>query len=319
MASPVAVVTDSTACLPEDLVARHGITVVPLHVMVDGKALAEGVDVSGAEVAEALRAFRPVTTSRPSPQAFVETYRRLREAGAEAVVSVHLSGELSGTVDAARIAARELAGDGGPIQVVDSRSLGMGLGYAVLAAATAAAAGAPADRVAELAARVALASSAYVYVDTLEYLRRGGRIGAAQAALGSALAVKPLLQLVDGRLERLERVRTASRALARLTEIVEAEVADRPVDLAVHHLAAEESAARVVRRLEQRLGDIRRLMLSEVGAVVGAHVGPGMVAVVVSPVTELSSESPVTDESAADVSPEAEGLGNEWHDAEPPN
>jgi len=292
MAPRVAVVTDSTACLPEDLAAGHGITVVPLHVMVDGKTLAEGVDVSGAEVAEALRALRPVTTSRPSPEAFAETYRRLKQDGAEAVVSVHLSGELSGTVDAARIAARDLAGEGIAVEVVDSRSLGMGLGYAVLAAASAAARGEPAQQVAELAARVALASSAYVYVDTLEYLRRGGRIGAAQAALGSALAVKPLLQLVDGRLERLERVRTSERALARLTEIVEAEAGDRPVDLAVHHLAAEEAAGRVVRRLEQKVKDIRRMMLSEVGAVVGAHVGPGMIAVVVSPVTEPASDEP---------------------------
>ncbi len=126
--------------------------------------------------------------------------------------------------------------------------------------------------------------SAWFYVDTLEYLRRGGRIGAAAAMLGSAMSVKPLLHVVDGRLEPLERVRTASRAMARLEELVVEECGSREVDLAVQHLAAPERAEQLADRLKQRVPRIRQLVVGEVGAVVGAHVGPGMLAAAVSPV-----------------------------------
>jgi DegV family protein with EDD domain len=284
MGSLVAVVTDSTACLPADLLAGRRITVVPLQVVIDGHSGAEGLEVSPEQVADALRAKRTVTTSRPSPQTFADAYRRLLAEGAAGIVSVHLSGELSGTVDAARTAAAEVTDPERPVQAVDSRSLGMGLGYAVLAADEAAREGRPADQVAEVAARVGMSAAGYFYVDTLEYLRRGGRISGAQAALGSALAVKPLLQLVDGRLERLDRVRTASRALARLEEIVRAEAGDRTVNLAVHHLAAAAPAELLAGRLRDRLPAVRQVVVNEVGAAVGAHVGPGMIAVVVSPV-----------------------------------
>ncbi len=283
MAQGVAVVTDSTAYLPAGLVEMHRMTVVPLQVVVGGRSLAEGVEVTSAEVAEALRTWRPVTTSRPSPQTFAETYRALVGGGATAVVSVHLSGELSGTADAARVAAREVAADGIEVEVVDSRSMGMGLGYTALAAARAAADGRSAREAAQAAARTGLASSLWLYVDTLEYLRRGGRIGSAAAMLGSALAVKPLLHLVDGRLEPLERVRTSSRALSRLEELVADEAADRAVDVAVQHLAAPDRAEEVAGRLRARLSNLRTLHVGEVGAVVGAHVGPGMLGVVVAP------------------------------------
>lgn len=284
MGSRVAVVTDSTACLPADLAGASGVQVVPLLVVMDGRSRTEGVEVTPGQVAEALRAMQPVSTSRPSPETFAERYRALLDGGAEAVLSVHLSGELSGTVDAARAAAAEVGTPERPVRVVDSRSLGMGLGYAVLAAADVLAAGGDLDGAARTAARVGMSAAGYFYVDTLEYLRRGGRIGGAQAALGSALAVKPLLQLVDGRLERLDRVRTASKALARLEEIVRSEAGTRPVDLAVHHMAAPNTAERLAGHLRERLPGARRLVVNEVGAAVGAHVGPGMIAVVICPV-----------------------------------
>jgi DegV family protein with EDD domain len=283
MPERVAVVTDSTSYLPPGLADEHGLTVVPLQVVVGGRSLSEGIEVTSAEIAEALSAGRTVTTSRPSPQAFVETYRRLVAAGAEGIVSVHLSADLSGTVDAARVAARQLTADGAQVEVVDSRLLAMGLGYAALAAADAAASGSnPAD-VAKVAARRSMATGVWLYVDTLEYLRRGGRIGAAAAWLGSALAVKPLLHLADGRIEPVERVRTTSRALARLEEIVAGEAGERPVDVAVQHLAAADRADELADRLNRRLPGIRRIVVNEVGAVVGAHVGPGMLGVVVAP------------------------------------
>jgi DegV family protein with EDD domain len=273
----VAVVTDSTSDLPEGLAERHRITVVPLQVATCR------VEVGSAEVAQALSAMQPVTTSRPSPVTFAETFRRLAGAGAGAIVSIHLSGELSGTVDAARVAAREVAADGVPVEVVDSRSLGLGLGFAALAVARAVAAGKGAQGSAEAGARCAYASSAWLYVDTLEYLRRGGRISPAAAMLGSALAVKPILHLVDGRLEVLERVRTASKALARLEELVVEGAGDRSVDVGVQHLAAADRAGALAERLRERVPRLGRLYVSEVGAVVGAHVGPGMIGVVIAP------------------------------------
>ena len=127
MSERVAVVTDSTASLSVEVAAEHAITVVPLQVVVSGRSLAEGIEVSSGQIAEELRSGRPVTTSRPSPQAFVDAYRALGQGGATGIVSVHLSADLSGTVDAARIAARQVTADGLPVEVVDSRLLGMGL------------------------------------------------------------------------------------------------------------------------------------------------------------------------------------------------
>jgi len=279
----VAVVTDSTAYLPVDLATGAGITVVPLQVVVGGRALAEGIEVTSAEIAAALRAGQNVTTSRPSPAEMAAVYRRLAGEGATGIVSVHLSADLSATVDGARVAARQVAPEKIAVKVVDSRTLAMGLGYAALAAARTASAGEGMAEVARAALRQALATEVWLYVDTLEYLRRGGRIGAAAAWLGSALAVKPLLHLVDGRIEPLERVRTASRALARLEEIAVAEAGPAPVDLAVQHLAAPDRAAELAQRLRERVPGIRQFVVDEVGAVVGAHVGPGMLGVVIAP------------------------------------
>ncbi|HVN12877.1 MAG TPA: DegV family protein, partial [Kineosporiaceae bacterium] len=208
------------------------------------------------------------------------TYRRL---GVPEIVSIHLSADLSGTVDAARLAARQVADDGVKVVVVDSRLLAMGLGLTARAAARAALEGADAEEVARTARRFALDVSIWVYVDTLEYLRRGGRIGSAAALVGSALSVKPLLHLVDGRLEPLERVRTASRALARFEELVVLAAGSRRVDLAVHHLAAADRADEVAERLRRRVPKLGTMYVGEVGAVVGAHVGPGMLGVVMAP------------------------------------
>ena len=277
---PVAVVTDSTSYLPAALVAEHGIEVVPLQVVIGGQAHDEGGETTSRSVTEALRAWTPVTTSRPGPAAFAAAYDRAHDAGAAGVVSVHLSSQMSGTVDSAQLAAKEAPLR---VEVVDSRSLGMGLGFAVLAAARAAAAGGTVDEVAQVARVRAESSAAVFYVDTLEYLRRGGRIGPAAALLGSAFAVKPLLHLVDGHIEPLEKVRTSTKAIARLEELAVDRAGHGPVDAAVHHLANPHRAASLAERLRDRLPGLGDLLVSEVGAVVGAHVGPGMLAVVVAP------------------------------------
>ncbi|WP_069811459.1 DegV family protein [Streptomyces sp. TP-A0874] len=280
MARNVAIITDSTAHLPRREVERHRITVVPLTVVLGGRALEEGTEVSARSVAEALRSRSPVTTSRPSPETFAAAYRAAADAGAAGVVSLHLSAEMSGTCDAAVLAAREAPV---PVRVVDTGMIAMALGFSALAAAETAEAGAGLDETVAVAERRAASAAAYFYVDTLDYLRRGGRIGTTQALLGSALAVKPLLHLADGRIELLEKVRTASKAIARLEDLAVARAGTRPVDVAVHHLAAEERAERLAERLRERLPGLVDLHVSEVGAVIGAHTGPGLLGVALSP------------------------------------
>ncbi|MGK5448241.1 DegV family protein [Streptomyces radiopugnans] len=289
MSRHVAIVTDSTAYLPQAALEHHRIASVPLTVVLGDRALEEGTELSARSLAEALRKRRSVTTSRPGPQVFAEVYRSIaREPGVEGIVSLHLSAELSGTYDAAVTAAREAPV---PVRVVDTGMVAMALGFCALAAAEAAEAGGTLDETVAAARKRAEGTSAFFYVDTLEYLRRGGRIGAAQALLGSALAVKPLLELEDGRIGMLEKVRTASRAIARLEEIVAERAGGADVDVAVHHLSAADRADQLAQRLRDRLPGLGELHVSEVGAVIGAHTGPGLLGVVVSlrQVTELST------------------------------
>jgi DegV family protein with EDD domain len=281
---PVALVTDSTAYLPAELIERYAVHVVPLQVLIAGEAHDEN-EVAPRVVAEALRNRTPVTTSRPAPASFAAAYRSLADQGFDAVVSVHMSAEMSGTWASAQSAARDAPI---PVEVVDSRSLAMGLGFAVMSAGDAIEGGATAAGAARAAAARAANTMACFYVDTLEYLRRGGRIGAAGALLGSALAIKPLLRLDDGRIVPLENVRTSSRGIARLEEIAVGLAgsvgANRPIDVGVHHLDSPARASELAEHLRERVPQIRQLVAVEVGAVVGAHVGPGMLAVALAPV-----------------------------------
>ena len=279
MGSPVAVVTDSTCYLPRGWAADLGIAIVPVQVIVAGQSFDETEDAQAQRVADALRDWQPVTTSRPSPTRFLQAYEAAAEAGAESVVVATLSASMSATYESALLAAKEIDL---PVRVIDSRSIAMGLGFAVVSGARAARAGADAEQVAALIEERALAASVYFYVDTLEYLRRGGRVSAARAAVGQALQVKPLLTVEDGHVVRLEQVRTAGKALGRLEELAVSAAGDAPVDVAVQHLASPERASALAARLRDRLprADV---VEGVVGGVVGAHVGPGMVAVVVAP------------------------------------
>ncbi|WBB79659.1 DegV family protein [Micromonospora sp. WMMD882] len=277
---PVAVVTDSTAYLPPELVREHRLTVVPLTVVLNGAEGLEGVETRPEEAARALGGRRvSVSTSQPAPERFGQTYRRLLAEGADGVLSVHLSAGLSGTVEGARAAATEF---GGRVAVVDSRSAGMGIGFPVLAAARAAARAAQLPEVRDAAQAAVARTTIFFYVDTLEFLRRGGRISAAEALLGTALSVKPIMHMLDGAIVVRDKVRTASRGVTRLTELaVEVAGADE-VDLAVHHLAAPQRAEQLLDALRGRLGDqVRDTYLTEAGAVVAAHAGPGLASVVV--------------------------------------
>jgi DegV family protein with EDD domain len=291
--SHITLVTDSTASLPPEVAERHGIVVVPLQVVIGARSYEEGVDggATAETVAEALREWKPVSTSRPTPAAMLEVYERAAAGGATEIVSVHLSSELSGTYESAQLAAKESPV---PVTAVDSRQLGMATGFAVVSAAEVLAAGGSADEAAAVVRRRTSQTTSLFYVDTLEYLRRGGRIGAAAALLGSALSVKPLLQLGDGRIGMREKVRTAGRALGRLEELAMNAAGEQQVDVAVAHLANPERADLLAEHLRTRLAtnlDDRDVVVGEVGAVIGAHVGPGMVAVVVSPRAEESDRS----------------------------
>ncbi len=279
-----AVVTDSTASLPAEVAQARGIEVVPLQVVIGARVLDEGPDGATPDVvAQALRDFVPVSTSRPAPALFAELYRRLEADGVDEIVSVHLSGEMSGTFESAQLAALEVDL---PVHVVDSGQVGIATGFAALTAADVIDAGGTAREAAAAALARGEAASSLFYVDTLEYLRRGGRIGAAAAIVGSALSVKPLLEIADGKVVPRERVRTASRALARLADLAVEIAGDQAVDVSVAHLANADRAGELAATLTERLADGlegREVMCGELGAVLGAHVGPGMVAVCVSP------------------------------------
>jgi DegV family protein with EDD domain len=283
-ASPIAVVTDSTASLPPDVAEKRGIVVVPLQVVIGAQAYDEGSEEATPErVAAALREYLPVSTSRPAPAVMLDAYERAALAGAKQIVSVHISGEMSGTFESAQLAARDA-----PVRVVcvDSRQVGVATGYAALAAADAIGQDASVEEAAAAARRQAEACASLFYVDTLEYLRRGGRIGAAAALFGHALAVKPLLQIQDGKVAPLEKVRTSAKALARLEEHAVQAADGRPADVCVAHLANPDRAAQLTERLADRLADSldgRDVWCAELGAVLGAHVGPGMIAVCVAP------------------------------------
>jgi len=276
----VRVVTDSSAHLPADVTEAADLRVVPLSVIVSGVQGLEGVDISPADVAKALRERRhTVTTSRPAPAEFAAVFRELLADGASGVVSVHLSARLSGTYESALLAAEEFDGR---VRVVDSAAAGIGVGFVALEASAVAAGGGDIEavRIAALAATERVQT--LFYVDTLEFLRRGGRISAASALVGTALAVKPILHVVRGEVVLKEKVRTSARALARLTDLAFEAAGESDVDIAVQHLDAADRAQALFNLLITRFGDrVHDTHLSEVGAAIAAHTGPGVIGVTV--------------------------------------
>jgi len=276
----VAVVTDSTADMASGRADALGVQVVPLRVMVGASAAVDGIDIKSNDVARALRERKRVTTSRPSPAEFAAMFQSCLDAGAEQVVSINISAALSGTWEAAVLAAQDFPH--GVVRVVDSRSTAAGLGFAVLAAADVAANGGSAAEVQGAATATVDRTRTMFYVDTLEYLRRGGRIGSASALLATSLSVKPLLQMVEGQIVALEKVRTSAKALTRLVELAVEAAGAGPVDIAVHHLAAEARAGVTAAQLAGALPNAQSVRVAELGAVISAHLGPGVIGVVVA-------------------------------------
>jgi DegV family protein with EDD domain len=271
----VAIVTDSTADLPSDIAAARGVTVVPLTVMLDDQSYLDGVDITAADFYRRLQsASGPATTSQPTPASFEAAYRRLLKHH-DQVVSIHISAKLSGT-HAAAVQGARMTGAGDRIRVVDSEVVSMPLGLIVLAATEAAAAGAGAREIAERVEELRRQVEVFFVVATLEYLRRGGRIGAANALLGSVLQVKPVLTIRGGQVSPLERVRTQERAIARLVELVGEQDRGRGLCAIVGHAASEETAERIASEIE---AGCDTLLVQPLGPVVGAHAGPGTVGV----------------------------------------
>lgn len=277
----VAIVTDSTACLHPDDAGREGIAIVPLKVIIGEETFTEGCGLSGDVIADALKAKKAVSTSRPTPEEFLEVYESLAAGGAEQIVSVHLSAKVSGTLDAATVAGKRSPV---PVTVVDSAQIGLALGFAAGRAARARDAGGVASSMAAAARSAGESSTTLVYVDMLEYLRRGGRVGALGALVGSALAVKPILTIRDGTLIPLERVRTSAKAMARLEAltVAAATAAENGFDIGIQHLAAHDVAEAFAQKMAAALGR-DRVPVDEISAVLGAHVGPGTVSVSLTP------------------------------------
>jgi DegV family protein with EDD domain len=270
----VAIVTDSTADLPAGLTRTRSITVVPLTLHFEGRSFLDGVDITPAEFYRRLPAATThPTTSQPSAGQFAEAYSELLKDH-EAIVSIHISEKLSGTYASARQGA-DLT-DPKRVHVIDSQLVSMSLGLIALAASEFAAQGADAASIEKKVLAMRDEVQTYFSVATLEFLRRGGRIGRASALLGSVLQVKPVLCIRDGLVTPLERVRTFDRALNRVIDLVRGVDRGKGVCAVVGHADAEDDAERVARELEPIA---ETLMIQPLGPVVGAHAGPGVVGV----------------------------------------
>lgn len=273
----IAVVTDSTSDLPPHLAEQHGIHVMPQILIMGEKSWLDGVDIDASAFYELLRSSSGFpTTSQPSVKAFQDLFTDAAQE-CDGIVAVLVSDELSGTLNSARAAVDTLPDV--PIEIVDSRGASMQLGLIALQAARAAAAGKDISEVTDAARSLIGRCYVYFVVDTLEYLHRGGRIGAAARIFGSAMNLKPILEIVDGVVTPVTRVRTRRKALQRLHELVDEKLnpGDR-VHMSVLHVAAPDEAARIGAELQEK-HDPAELILTECGPVIGAHVGPGTVGV----------------------------------------
>lgn len=273
----IRIVTDTTSGLPASLAARHGIPVVPQVIVFAEKEYLELVELGGEEFMNKLRASKELPkTAAPAPDAFEAVYRPFVEAG-DTILSIHPSAEVSGTVRGATVAAQ--AFPGADIRILDTRTIGGPLARMVLLAANWLADGCDADTIWARLLALMPRHRLYFLVDTLEYLQKGGRIGGAAALLGSVLQVKPILGLVDGRVEAIERQRTHRRALDRLKQLVTEQAArGEAAQLSVMHAGAPDLARLVADDLATALATSDVFITDLVPAIV-THVGPGALAV----------------------------------------
>ena len=274
--SPVAVVTDSTAYLTPELIGNLPISVLPLQIIWDGKVYWDNVDIHTDDFYPRLQIAKTLpTTSQVTPAQFEETYARLLEQGWD-VLSLHLSSKLSGTLDSAQQAKNIFPG--AHIVLADSLSTSLALGWQILAVARAAAAGASLEDCKDIAEKARVNSGLLFVLDTLEFLHKGGRIGGASAFLGMTFNIKPILELRDGKIEALEKVRTQGKALRKMIELVEKQMNHRtPFHIGVLHANVPEAAAALLEDALDYFGksNVVETAITGVSPVIGVHTGPG--------------------------------------------
>ncbi len=282
----VKLVTDSAANLPVPVARQFGVTVVPLTVVFGEDSYREGIEITDEQFYNLLKTSSQLPrTSQPSPNDFADVFRRLLEAGHQ-VLCITLSKDLSGTYNSAIQAAALF--EGAPITVVDSRYVSAGEALIVIAAARAVEAGANREQVAAFVEGLIPQVLLLFTLDTLEYLKRGGRIGGASAFLGTMLRIKPVLQIRDGRVEPFDRVRRRQRALERMVEAAVDRFGQQAVWVGLAHAEAEEDFQRLRDLLKQRL-NVEYMLETKVGPVVGTHGGPGVIGMAVMPAPDFSS------------------------------
>lgn len=276
----VAILTDSSAYMPPELVEQNGIHVIPLTIIWGSDLLLDGIDLTPEEFLTRL-ADDPIhpSTTQPNPEDFTAFYDKLA-ADYDAIVVPVISDELSGTLNSAETAAASF--DRVPVRVIDTRQASMGLGFAALAAARAADQGKSLDEVESIARGAASRSRIFFVVDTLEYLHRGGRIGGASRFFGAALNIKPLLHLHEGRVDALEKIRTKKKAVDRMLELAAQYVGGRPVWASVIHAGAHGEAVELMRRMAEQF-NCQELHLASISPAISVHTGPGTVGLVVCP------------------------------------
>lgn len=277
----IGIVTDSTSDLPQELASKFDIEVVPLQVSINDQNYRDGVDLSSTQFYRKLISGGSLpTTSQPSPGVFVECYRALLKK-VDAILSIHLTEALSGTIRSARI-AREMMPEAN-IQVIDSHSTSMGLGGLALEAARAVSRGMRMDEIIKLLESLREKVRFLVALDTLEFIRRSGRVSALQAFFGSILQIKPLLKLVHGKVELVERVRSRREAIGKLLNEFKSQLtAESEGIIAVMHTVAEAEAEKLKAVVQEAFKNAE-IIVNQAGPVLGTHVGPGALALILVP------------------------------------
>lgn len=276
----VTVITDSTAYIPNDILEELNIQVIPLHIVWGDKVYEDNVNLKSDDFYPMLKAAKDLpTTSQPSPKEFMNLYQPLLEKGHK-IISTHISSGISGTINSA-IQAKEMLKTE-DIAVFDSKTTGMALGFVTMAVARAAKQGADFKECQEITQKAIDNVDVYFMVNTLEYLHKGGRIGGASALLGSALDLKPILCLKDGKITSYEKVRTKKKAIRRIIEISKEKIGDkRPIHFGIMQVEAEADADLVKQALEESYSaaDIRDMKVVGLSPVIGTHTGPGVIAI----------------------------------------
>lgn len=276
--SKIAILTDSTSYLPADYVKKYNITILPQVVIWDGVTYEDGVDIQPDEFYTRLKTAKNMpTTSQVSIAKMQQTFSRLLSEGYE-VLGIFLSEKLSGTIQSALQAREHLETGKDKVHIVDSGTTIMSLGFQVLSAARAIEGGADIAAAKSVAEAARATTGVFFAVDTLEFLHRGGRIGGAQRFIGSALNLKPILTVANGRVEPVERIRTKAKAHDRIVELVVEQCKGKsPIRIAAQHAAAEEDAKVLLEKVKAQV-EVAETLVAAVSPAIGAHVGPGTVA-----------------------------------------